>query len=125
MGAFLVVFALYAVIILAFHLALAAGLVINFRRERRLHEKPALPDAHEQALLPLAEVVVAVRDEETTLPRLLASLRAQTLAGCLFLFVDDRSTSGLANAASFTGCATTREAGSEEPAGRAAADRNT
>jgi cellulose synthase/poly-beta-1,6-N-acetylglucosamine synthase-like glycosyltransferase len=45
-------------------------------------------------ILPRAEVVVAVRDEESTLPRLLESLRAQTLPGCLFLFVDDRSTDG-------------------------------
>jgi cellulose synthase/poly-beta-1,6-N-acetylglucosamine synthase-like glycosyltransferase len=36
-------------------------------------------------------VIVAVRDEEKTLPRLLESLRAQTLSETLFLFVDDRS----------------------------------
>jgi cellulose synthase/poly-beta-1,6-N-acetylglucosamine synthase-like glycosyltransferase len=38
-----------------------------------------------------AEVVVALRDEEVTLPTLLDSLRNQTCTDCLFLFVDDRS----------------------------------
>ncbi len=99
MGAFLVVFAVYAAVILVFHLALTAGLFVNFRRERSLHVRPAAPgspDLPGRAVLSRAEVVVAVRDEESTLPRLLKSLRAQTLEGCLFLFVDDRSTDGTA-----------------------------
>ena len=96
MGAFLVVFAVFSAIILVFHLALTAGLLINFRGERRLRRGPALPDTPDRAVLPRAEVVVAVRDEESTLPRLLQSLRTQTLEGCLFLFVDDRSTDGTA-----------------------------
>jgi cellulose synthase/poly-beta-1,6-N-acetylglucosamine synthase-like glycosyltransferase len=96
MGAFLVVFAILSAIILAFHIALAAGLLIDFRRERRVRRGPALPFAPDRAVLSRAEVVVAVRDEESTLPRLLKSLRAQTLEGCLFLFVDDRSTDGTA-----------------------------
>jgi cellulose synthase/poly-beta-1,6-N-acetylglucosamine synthase-like glycosyltransferase len=96
MGAFLVVFAILSAIILVFHLALMTGLLINFRREQRVHTVRALPDARERTALPRAEVVVAVRDEESTLPRLLESLRAQTLEGCLFLFVDDRSADGTA-----------------------------
>ena len=102
MGAFLVVFAILSAIILVFHLALTAGLVINFSSERSVHagralpETPATPKSLDRVALPRAEVVVAVRDEESTLPRLLASLRAQTLDGCLFLFVDDRSTDGTA-----------------------------
>jgi cellulose synthase/poly-beta-1,6-N-acetylglucosamine synthase-like glycosyltransferase len=93
MGAFLVVFAILSAIILVFHLALTVGLLVNFRREQSAHGRPESPD---RSALPRAEVVVAVRDEEGTLPRLLASLRAQTLDGCLFLFVDDRSTDGTA-----------------------------
>jgi cellulose synthase/poly-beta-1,6-N-acetylglucosamine synthase-like glycosyltransferase len=95
MGAFLLVFAIFSALILVFHLALTAGVLINFSRERRVHRGPAAPDAG-RPLLPRAEVVVAVRDEESTLPRLLESLRVQTLEGCLFLFVDDRSTDGTA-----------------------------
>ncbi len=93
MGAFLVVFAILSAIILVFHLALTVGLLVNFRREQSAQGRPESPD---RSALPRAEVVVAVRDEEGTLPRLLASLRAQTLDGCLFLFVDDRSTDGTA-----------------------------
>ncbi len=96
MGAFLIVFAILSAVILVFHLALTAGLLINFRSERSVHGRPSSPDTRGMAALPRAEVVVAVRDEENTLPRLLASLRAQTLDGCLFLFVDDRSTDGTA-----------------------------
>lgn len=96
MGAFLLVFAVFSAIILAFHLTLTAGLLINFRREQRAHRGPASPHERGRPALPHAEVVVAVRDEESTLPRLLESLRAQTLEGCLFLFVDDRSTDGTA-----------------------------
>ena len=44
-----------------------------------------------------AEVVVAVRNEEQTLPRLLESLRAQTAGDVRFLFVDDRSPDGTAH----------------------------
>jgi cellulose synthase/poly-beta-1,6-N-acetylglucosamine synthase-like glycosyltransferase len=96
MGAFLLVFAVFSAIILVFHLALTAGLLIDFRRERRVHRGAASPPERGTPVRPRAEVVVAVRDEEGTLPRLLDSLRAQTLDGCLFLFVDDRSTDGTA-----------------------------
>jgi len=96
MGAFLVVFAVFSAVILAFHLALTAGLLINFRRERSLHGRAESQGMSGRTAHPRVEVVVAVRDEEGTLPRLLASLRAQTLEGCLFLFVDDRSTDGTA-----------------------------
>ena len=96
MGAFLVVFAILSAVILVFHLALTAGLLINFRREQSVHGRPESSEPPDRSPLPRAEVVVAVRDEEGTLPRLLASLRAQTLDSCLFLFVDDRSTDGTA-----------------------------
>ena len=94
MEAFLLVFAVFSAIILAFHLALTVGLLMNFRCEQRVHGETASPDARIMPLLARAEVVVAVRDEESTLPRLLESLQAQTLEGCFFLFVDDRSTDG-------------------------------
>jgi cellulose synthase/poly-beta-1,6-N-acetylglucosamine synthase-like glycosyltransferase len=85
MTGFLLVFAALSVVILGFHVAVAAGLVLNLMRER------ALRSAKEKGGLLRVEVIVAVRDEEQTLPRLLTSLRGQTLADCLFLFVDDRS----------------------------------
>jgi len=82
---FLIIFAAYDAVILAFHLALAVGLIRNMaldhaRRAERPRERLR------------AEVVVAVRNEEQTLPALLSSLSAQTAAGTTFLFVDDRST---------------------------------
>jgi cellulose synthase/poly-beta-1,6-N-acetylglucosamine synthase-like glycosyltransferase len=95
MGVFLFVFAVLSAVILTFHLAVAAGLLINFGRERRVQSAPG-SGAKGAKPLPRAEVVVAVRNEESTLPRLLSSLRAQTLQECLFLFVDDRSTDGTA-----------------------------
>src|SRR5271157_5827945 len=96
MGAFLVVFAILSAVILLVHLALTAGLLIILRSEQGVHRAAESPRTPDRPALPRAEVVVAVRDEEGTLPRLLASLRAQTLEGCLFLFVDDRSTDGTA-----------------------------
>ena len=105
MGAFLVAFAALSVVVIGFHVALAAGLLANFRAEKRHAgaEDPrpgpagasagAAPGAGGPPPAPLRpEVVVAVRNEERVLPRLLESLLAQTRADCLFLFVDDRST---------------------------------
>ena len=85
MGVFLVAFAVLNAVILGFHVALAVGLFANIRAERR-HLGSVAP----RELRP--EVIVAVRDEEQSLPRLLASLVAQTRDDCLFLFIDDRST---------------------------------
>ncbi|MGA2612261.1 MAG: glycosyltransferase [Spirochaetia bacterium] len=94
---FLIVYAAYSAVILAFHLVLAAGLVrtiildagrrvgrtgIPLRQKQRHSSSPGLR----------AEVVVALRNEETTLPDLLESLQAQTSPDVTFLFVDDRST---------------------------------
>jgi cellulose synthase/poly-beta-1,6-N-acetylglucosamine synthase-like glycosyltransferase len=86
MGVFLVAFAILNVVVIGFHVALAAGLLANLRAERR-HRGGSRPP---QGLHP--EVVVAVRDEERSLPLLLDSLLRQTRSDCLFLFVDDRST---------------------------------
>jgi cellulose synthase/poly-beta-1,6-N-acetylglucosamine synthase-like glycosyltransferase len=85
MGVFLVAFAILNVVVIGFHVALALGLLANLRAERR-HSVSRPPEG----LRP--EVVVAVRDEERSLPRLLESLLRQTCSDCLFLFVDDRST---------------------------------
>jgi cellulose synthase/poly-beta-1,6-N-acetylglucosamine synthase-like glycosyltransferase len=85
MGVFLLVFAVFGALILGFHVALAVGLFANSRAERRSVGRLA-PGA-----LPRGEVIVALRNEEVSLPRLLESLLAQTSVDCLFLFVDDRS----------------------------------
>lgn len=85
MATFLLAFAVVSAVILVLHLALSAGVIANMAAENaarppgtsRINQRP--------------EVIVAVRDEETVLPRLLESLRAQTRADVLFLFVDDRS----------------------------------
>jgi cellulose synthase/poly-beta-1,6-N-acetylglucosamine synthase-like glycosyltransferase len=90
METFLLVFAVMSAIILGFHIALAVGLIRNRRAESRLGASASGGD------LPQAEVIVALRNEEKTVPRLLESLRAQTLKDCLFLFVDDRSTDATA-----------------------------
>ena len=75
-------------LILAFHIAIAAGCLLNLRRDRAGR---AAPDA---ASLPRVEVVVALRNEVAALPRLLDALGAQTDASCSYLFIDDRSTDG-------------------------------
>jgi cellulose synthase/poly-beta-1,6-N-acetylglucosamine synthase-like glycosyltransferase len=89
--AFLVVFSAFSALILAVHVALSVGLIVNLAGEhaRRRRPRPAPSGAR-------AEVVVAVRNEQETLPRLLESLRAQTESNVLFLFVDDRSQDGTA-----------------------------
>jgi cellulose synthase/poly-beta-1,6-N-acetylglucosamine synthase-like glycosyltransferase len=92
METFLLVFAVMSGIILVFHIALGAGMVRNRRDEKRLATRAERP----AGAAPVAEVIVALRNEETTVGRLLESLRAQTLPGCLFLMVDDRSTDATA-----------------------------
>jgi len=91
MQTFLIIYAAYSAIILAFHVALSIGLVRNILLDRRVrnHRRPARSAAVRG---PRVEVVVAVRNEGKTLPALLSSLRAQTDRRVMFLFVDDRST---------------------------------
>ena len=85
MATFLLAFAVVSAAILVLHLALSAGVIANMVAENAAHPlQTSRTDAR-------PEVIVAVRDEEATLPRLLESLRAQTRADVLFLFVDDRS----------------------------------
>ncbi len=91
MAVFLIAFAAAGALILTIHVALAAGVGRALRAESR-RKSPARPGTPVTgAALPVAEVIVAVRDEAARLPQLLASLQAQT-ADCLFLLVDDRST---------------------------------
>jgi cellulose synthase/poly-beta-1,6-N-acetylglucosamine synthase-like glycosyltransferase len=85
MPVLLLAFIVYSALMLLLHVALSAGIIANFLREGR-------GEGAEIAEHLCVEVVVAVRDEESCLPRLLDSLRGQTAADCLFLFVDDRST---------------------------------
>jgi len=90
MGTFLAVYAAFSAVILAFHIALTVGLVRTIvigRRERQAARRP-------QPLRP--EVIVALRNEESTLPALLSSLSAQTSQDAMFLFVDDRSSDSTA-----------------------------
>jgi cellulose synthase/poly-beta-1,6-N-acetylglucosamine synthase-like glycosyltransferase len=86
MDVFLLAFAAASAAVLGVHIALAVGLTVNLVRDRRRRVSPQ----GESRLS--AEVIVAVRNEEENLPRLLGSLRAQTRTDCLFLLVDDRST---------------------------------
>ncbi|HVP17592.1 MAG TPA: glycosyltransferase [Spirochaetia bacterium] len=86
MQTFLIVYAGLSALILGFHLALAVGLVRNMARSRRPRTRSG-----STAMLG-AEVIVALRNEERTLPALLESLRVQTRNDAMFLFVDDRST---------------------------------
>jgi len=83
MNIFLIAFGSYGAIILFIHIALVAGVGRNLIHERRMTSV--------QSPVPRAEVIIAVRDEEKNLPRLLAALAAQSASDTLFLFVDDRS----------------------------------
>ncbi|HTP59462.1 MAG TPA: glycosyltransferase [Spirochaetia bacterium] len=87
MQIFLIVYAAFSAVILSVHLALAVGLVRNMLLDRRARQKGARSPGGLRA-----EVVVALRNEEKTLPALLRSLSAQTATSATFLFVDDRST---------------------------------
>jgi cellulose synthase/poly-beta-1,6-N-acetylglucosamine synthase-like glycosyltransferase len=90
MTAMFVACACLAAVILTLHIALCVGCAVNFLRQRGL-------EAVRGAVTVLRpEVIVAVRDEEATLPGLLDALRGQTAPGCSFLLIDDRSTDGTA-----------------------------
>jgi cellulose synthase/poly-beta-1,6-N-acetylglucosamine synthase-like glycosyltransferase len=124
------VHAAVSAVILAFHLAVAAGCLLNLARARA-RRRAASSAASTAAPLPEVEVVVTVRDEEAALPSLLAALRAQEVVGCRFLLVDDRSRDGTARllddfAASLPGRARTLHV-TDEPVGltgkQAALDR--
>jgi cellulose synthase/poly-beta-1,6-N-acetylglucosamine synthase-like glycosyltransferase len=99
MAVFLLAFTAVGFVILSLHLALAAGVIANFARDRRRGrggppgaDAEACAGANAEACAGAnAEVIVAVRNEEATLPALLASLARQTAGSCRFLFVDDRS----------------------------------
>jgi cellulose synthase/poly-beta-1,6-N-acetylglucosamine synthase-like glycosyltransferase len=85
MATFLLAFAVVSAVILALHIALSAGVIANMAAENAARaDRRARVDVR-------PEIIVAVRDEEATLPKLLDSLRAQTRDDVLFLFVDDRS----------------------------------
>ncbi len=107
MGVFLIIFAVAGAAILAVHLILAAGVALNFIRDAirggRAAARATVPasgvdsarrDPAARALR--AEVIVAVRNEAGAITPLLESLSRQTMRGCTFLFVDDRSTDGTA-----------------------------
>ncbi len=85
MPLFVLLHAAFSAVILAFHVAMAAGCLVNQRRAGRTRrEAPRTAGAD-----PTVEVIVALRDEEAALPSLLAAMESQ--ADCRFLFVDDRS----------------------------------
>ena len=65
-----------------FYIAVNAGLAFGLRSGKRT----------ETGLQPLISVIVAARDEERTLPALLAALSAQTYQNREVIVVDDRST---------------------------------
>jgi cellulose synthase/poly-beta-1,6-N-acetylglucosamine synthase-like glycosyltransferase len=89
MAAFLAAFAVVSAVILLLHVALSVGVISNMAAENAAHPvRTARRDAGSDMR---PEVIVAVRNEEATLPKLLESLRGQTRADVLLLFVDDRS----------------------------------
>jgi cellulose synthase/poly-beta-1,6-N-acetylglucosamine synthase-like glycosyltransferase len=92
MHTFLIIYAAFSAIILAFHAALAVGLVRNILRDGARGPRAGGSKGPRPQESLRAEVVVAVCNEEKTLPALLSSLRAQTAGNTTFLFVDDRST---------------------------------
>lgn len=79
-----------AALVLAAHVALAAGLWRHRLRDRSARGRRA---GHRSRAKQIS-VVVTVKDEEQVLPRLLASLAAQTHQSCELVFVDDGSSDG-------------------------------
>ena len=86
MTVFLFIFAAAGLAILLLHLGLAFGILLNLKRSASRDRAGA------SGRRPAAEVIVAVRNEAANLGPLLRSLREQDEPGCLFLFVDDKST---------------------------------
>ncbi len=85
----LIAYAAASLAVLLFHAAGCAGLVRVLLAERAFRRSGAAAGPR-----PSVEIVVAARNEEATLPALLASLERQTDRTCTFLLVDDRSTDG-------------------------------
>ena len=85
----LIAYAAASLAVLLFHAVGCVGLVRVLLAERAFRRSGAVAGPR-----PIVEIVVAVRDEEATLPGLLASLARQTDRTCRFLLVDDRSTDG-------------------------------
>ncbi len=85
----LIAYAAASLAVLLFHAVGCVGLVRVLLAERAFHRSGAVAGP-----LPSVEIVVAVRNEETTLPALLASFARQADRTCTFLFVDDRSSDG-------------------------------
>ena len=96
MAVFLPVFIGASALILLIHLALSVGIIGAMLAEGRRGRAARAGQGRAGGPPPVAEIIVALRDEEATLPALLGSLRAQTAADCLFLLVDDRSVDGTA-----------------------------
>jgi cellulose synthase/poly-beta-1,6-N-acetylglucosamine synthase-like glycosyltransferase len=85
----LIAYAAASLAVLLFHAVGCAGLVKVLLAERAFRCTAATAGPR-----PSVEIVVAARNEEATLPALLASLARQTDRTCTFLLVDDRSTDG-------------------------------
>jgi cellulose synthase/poly-beta-1,6-N-acetylglucosamine synthase-like glycosyltransferase len=85
----LIAYAAASLAVLLFHAAGCTGLVKVLLAERAFRRSAAAAGPR-----PSVEIVVAARNEEATLPALLASLARQSDQTCTFLLVDDRSTDG-------------------------------
>ncbi|MCX7029193.1 MAG: glycosyltransferase [Spirochaetes bacterium] len=87
MSPLLIGYAAASLAVLLLHAAGCVGLVRVLLAERRFRRPGAGAAVH-----PSVEIVVAARNEEATLPGLLAALTRQTDRTCTFILVDDRST---------------------------------
>ncbi len=76
---------IYALLLLASHVAVLAGLAVVFRKENKV--KRLKKDTVKHSV----SVVIPARDEEANLPRLFASLEKQTYSDFEIVLVDDRS----------------------------------
>lgn len=85
----LAAYAAVSLVVLLVHAAGCVGLLRVLSAERAFRRSRGAGGP-----APSVEIVVAARNEEATLPGLLASLARQTDRTCTFLLVDDRSTDG-------------------------------
>jgi cellulose synthase/poly-beta-1,6-N-acetylglucosamine synthase-like glycosyltransferase len=81
------------------HCALMAGLVLEWRRDRKVslgvHAADGSgPAGFQSGSLPRVSVIIPVHDESLRMDRLLESLAAQEYPAAEIIFVDDRSTDG-------------------------------
>ncbi|MFP3043389.1 glycosyltransferase [Treponema primitia] len=82
----------FALVFVGLHCVLMAGLLLEWRRDKRAARGTPLQIADAEAPKPLVSVVIPIRNEALRMEGLLRTLGLQDCPGTEYIFVDDRST---------------------------------